>query len=265
MTSSVIRKYALAALCGAAIVGFGQSAQAASWNIVGGVAPSGTATYDTNQDNNNVINSPLSGNSVNDPSAGATILQAAQLQANFVGSYNVQWFYVGSESANVIDFAAPGVPVTSVFGYAETDANNQCATCPASAQIGPQLMGTAINETALTPLMGFIDLSDFSFVQNGFNPGDNVGSPNFLISYATLVGTDLVLSLGPSDWVVFGFNDTGSSDDNHDDFTLALHILDGGGENPTPIPGALPLFASVLGGGYLFRRLRNRRQAKAAA
>ena len=31
MTSSVIRKYVLAALCGAAIVGVGQSAQAATW------------------------------------------------------------------------------------------------------------------------------------------------------------------------------------------------------------------------------------------
>ena len=47
MTSSVIRKYVLAALCGAAIVGVGQSAQAATWDIVGGVAPTGTATYST--------------------------------------------------------------------------------------------------------------------------------------------------------------------------------------------------------------------------
>ena len=37
MTSSVIRKYVLAALCGAAIVGVGQSAQAATWDIRGGV------------------------------------------------------------------------------------------------------------------------------------------------------------------------------------------------------------------------------------
>jgi predicted membrane protein len=34
MTTSVIKKYALAALCGAAIVGVGQSAQAATWDIV---------------------------------------------------------------------------------------------------------------------------------------------------------------------------------------------------------------------------------------
>ena len=66
-----------------------------------------------------------------------------------------------------------------------------------------------------------------------------------------------------SDIVVIGLNDTGFPDDNHDDFMLAAHIH--GTATQTPIPGALPLFASVLGGGFLFRRLRNRRQAKAAA
>ena len=47
MTSSVIRKYVLAALCGAAIIGVGQSAQAATWNIVLGVpsAPSTPTQY----------------------------------------------------------------------------------------------------------------------------------------------------------------------------------------------------------------------------
>ena len=58
MTSSVIRKYVLAALCGAAIVGVGQSAQAATWDIVGGVAPTGTADYSTVPNENNVINNP---------------------------------------------------------------------------------------------------------------------------------------------------------------------------------------------------------------
>ena len=62
--------------------------------------------------------------------------------------------------------------------------------------------------------------------------------------------------------VVIGLNDTGFADDNHDDFIVAAFISE---RSQTPIPGALPLFASVLGGGFLFRRLRNRRQAKAAA
>jgi hypothetical protein len=76
------------------------------------------------------------------------------------------------------------------------------------------------------------------------------------------MGGTLFLTTSVSDWVVFGYNDTGFPDDNHDDFMVAAHITDGA---QTPIPGALPLFASVLGGGFLFRRLRNRRRAKAAA
>ena len=92
MTSSVIRKYALAALCGAAMFGVGQGAQAAStWTIIGGAAPSGTANYDTDPSHNNVISSPLAGNFVNDPLNGATILQAAQLGTTTTGAYNVSW------------------------------------------------------------------------------------------------------------------------------------------------------------------------------
>jgi len=127
MTSSVIRKCALAALCGAAMFGVVQSAQAATWNIVGGGAPTSAAVYNTDPKENNVVNSPLSGNSVIDPSAGATILQHAQLQANFIGSYIVQYTYVGSESANIIDFAAHGVTITGVVGFAETNATTSAS------------------------------------------------------------------------------------------------------------------------------------------
>jgi len=278
MTSSVIRKYALAALCGAAMFGVGQGAQAAStWTIIGGAAPSGTANYDTDPSHNNVISSPLAGNFVNDPLLGATILQAAQLGTTTTGAYNVSWIYVGSESANVIQFVAPGVapanagllpPLVPSVGYAESNANNQCVGCgynPLLNQPGPLAMGSSLNLAANSnPVFAFID-QDGSNVANGGNPGDNVLLPNFLISYASLIAGKLVLQAAPSDWVVFGFNDTGSKDDNHDDFIVAARITDAGREDGVPIPGALPLFASVLGGGYLFRRLRNRRQAKAAA
>ena len=81
MTSSVIRKYVLAALCGAAIVGVGQSAQAATWDIVGGVAPAGAADYSTVPGENNVINNPSGAAGVYDTLAGASILAAAQLKA----------------------------------------------------------------------------------------------------------------------------------------------------------------------------------------
>ena len=106
MTSSVIRKYVLAALCGAAIVGVGQSAQAATWNIVLGV-PSAPTTPTAG------IYGPLPGpkqrskqstgaNQRYDKCPWSTCLfsKIANLNATFVGSYNVNWFYVGSESDN---------------------------------------------------------------------------------------------------------------------------------------------------------------------
>ncbi len=57
--------------------------------------------------------------------------------------------------------------------------------------------------------------------------------------------------------ILFGFNDNGAGDDNHDDFVGIAPVM-AGGLQETPIPAALPLFGSVLGGGLLFRRLRKR-------
>ena len=276
MTSSVIRKYALAALCGAAIVGFGQTAQAATWDIVGGVAPTGVAVYSTVPGDNNVLNNPSGAAGVYDTinvPLNTSIFAAAQLQANFTAgnTYTVNWVYVGSESDNTIRFFADGV---AALGFPEDNANNQCIGCNTfSVQSGQVLMGTSTGQTALQPAFSFIDFSDFSNVSNGTNPGDNETppQPNFLISYAVFLnagdpgatfGAGLYLTTSVTDIVVFGLNDTGFADDNHDDFIVAAFISE---QSPVPIPGALPLFASVLGGGYLFRRLRNRRQAKAAA
>jgi hypothetical protein len=67
-----------------------------------------------------------------------------------------------------------------------------------------------------------------------------------------------VLTDRPTQFVVFGFNDNGFGDDNHDDFVGVMALVPGGLAGDTPIPGALPLFGSVLGGGLLFRRLRKR-------
>jgi hypothetical protein len=280
MTSSVsvIRKYALAALCGAAIVGVGQSAQAATWDINGGVAPVSTASYGTAPNDNNVINNPAAtGGRVFDTLAGASVIAAANLQATFTAgnNYTVSWVYLGSESDNTIRFFAPGGTVP-VLGFPEDNRNNQCATCNfPSAQLGQQTMGVTANQTALTPAFSFVDFNDGSNVANGANNGDNETppAPNFLMSYAVQLaagdpgatfGTGLYLTAAVTNIVVIGLNDTGFADDNHDDFMLAAFISETQGPT-TPIPGALPLFASVLGGGFLFRRLRNRRQAKAAA
>jgi len=270
MTSSVIRKYALAALCGAAIVvGVGQSAQAASlWDIDGGVA-AGAPNYGNLPNQNNVLNQgPLGMAGVFDDLNGASIIAGAQLRTTTTGAYDVSWNYVGSESDHTLRFTAAGV--TGGF-FDENNANNNCIGCnTASPQIGIQNIGTALNQNALTPAFTFQDQQDPSNVSNGTNPlpGDP-GPPNFLMSYAEFrngaFGLGWYLTASITDAVVIGLNDSGFRDDNHDDFTLLALIRDSGNENNTPIPGALPLFASVLGGGFLFRRLRNRRQAKAAA
>lgn len=44
-------------------------------------------------------------------------------------------------------------------------------------------------------------------------------------------------------------------------FTAGGPILGGGGQNEVPLPAALPMFASVLGGGIVFTRWRRKRQA----
>jgi len=268
MTSSVIKKYVLAALCGAAIVGVGQTAQAASWNIFGGVG-AGLPNYGLAPNANNVLNQgPLGMAGVFDDLSGASILAGAQLKATFITAYDVAWTYVGSESDHTLRFTGPGVAA-----FDENNANNNCVGCifqPPSPQTGPVPMGTALNQNAVTPLFSFKDQQDGSTAVNGLNPlPGNPGPPNFLMSYAEFrngaFGLGWYLTASITDAVVIGLNDSGFRDDNHDDFTLLALIRDSGNENNTPIPGALPLFASVLGGGFLFRRLRNRRQAKAVA
>jgi len=269
MRSSVIRKYALAALCGAAMFGVNQSAQAATWLIDGGQAPASTATYGTDNGDNNVINNPTGAAIYDDgPPFGTTVVAGANLKAVFSGAYNVSWFYPGSESDNKNLFLGPGVIPAS--GFAETDINQQCTTC-ASPPSGPdpiQFVGSATNQTDLFPLFRFEDSVDHSGVNNTGNNLDDSGQPNFLLSYLEFRNGDqgfgFYLTATPTDLILMGFNDTGAADDNHDDHMIIGQISDAGNEN-TPIPGALPLFATVLGGGFLFRRLRNRRQAKSAA
>jgi hypothetical protein len=96
-------------------------------------------------------------------------------------------------------------------------------------------------------------------VTNGsLNPAPANFFASLIFSYATPTGGSFVLTNTPTQFVVFGFNDNGFGDDNHDDFVGIMALTPNRLENSTPIPGALPLFGSVLGGGLLFRRLRKR-------
>ncbi len=118
-----------------------------------------------------------------------------------------------------------------------------------------------------TPGFKFMDTDTGATVMNDgttTNPIPNSGSANMIFSYLTpetngtvALGILWDLTTTQTNEVVFGFNDNGSGDDNHDDFMVIASVVAGGLEG-TPIPGALPLFGSVLGGGLLFRRLRKR-------
>jgi hypothetical protein len=110
------------------------------------------------------------------------------------------------------------------------------------------------------PGFQLLDVPNSGSVANG---RATVGASSLFFSYATLSSGIYTLTSSVTNIVVFGFNDNGAPDDNHDDFVGIATLLPGGNDLPTPLPAALPLFGSVLGGGLLFRRLRNRRQAGA--
>ena len=147
-------------------------------------------------------------------------------------------------------------------GFSENNANNNCGLAcgsGASPQTGQVNLGTSTLAFTLTDTRA----GSGATVTNGVgtNPAPAMGGANMIFSYATFNAITGVYTLTATqtDFVVFGFNDDGANDDNHDDFVGVLTlIVTGQQSNPTPIPGALPLFGSVLGGGLLFRRLRNR-------
>ena len=99
------------------------------------------------------------------------------------------WTYLGSESDNTIQFIAPGV--LPAAGFPENNANNQCslASCGTNAsgvtgQTGTVEHGNSRRPNGCHSCVYFLDLSDLSSAVNGTNPLDNVGQPNFLMSYA---------------------------------------------------------------------------------
>ena len=280
---TVAHKLALAALCATALTGLGQSAQAASFDISGGgsllsLSPSEFPGYGTAVNQDNVVNSGTSGADLFDTSAtlgstwissitgSAAMLDVVGLSAS--QTYSVKWTYLGSESADTNVFSASGIA-----GYAENNANANACTgspCP-SPQIGAQTIG--VGTPGLTASLVNFTLTDSNSgasVTNGSGnaiPGSGVSNLIFSYAYHDLASNTYQLTSTVTDYVVFGFNDNGGRDDNHDDFVgVAQLLVQGQGtQGDTPIPASLPLFGSVLGGGYLFGRARKRRQAAAKA
>jgi hypothetical protein len=100
-----------------------------------------------------------------------------------------------------------------------------------------------------TPGFQLLDVPNSGSVTNG---GATVGASSLFFSYATLSSGIYTLTSSATNIVVFGFNGNGAPGDNHDDFVGIATLLPGGNDLPMPIPAALPLFGSVLGGWISF-------------
>jgi hypothetical protein len=185
--------------------------------------------------------------------AGGTVLSE-------VSSYYVDWYFNGAESGDTINF------LSSTVSFAESNQNNnnQGGNDP-----GWTLLGTTTNIGLNSPIP--FSLTDTTYAMTLANGTLDPAAGSLIYAYADpkywkgeLIGW--TLSLDATDWFVFAFNDPGSGDKDFDDYVGIGHVRVADlPPSPTPLPGALPLMGSVLGGGYLMRKWRSRRQRKSAA
>lgn len=288
--TKIMKRVAFVALCATALTAVGHSANAASVISVGGVplASAPTPLYGAVVTSNNVINSPgapATGGILNDPTgpnltAATPWYQNGQVTTS-LASYGVNWFFVGAESGLINTLTATSVTVGS-FSYTENNQNNSAYAG------GPPAVGPV---TFLGTTYGITSVIDFqlSWLPGGPNPGGTetnsaaqaspgTGLSNMIFSYLDMsiacvgvnAGCNITNDANKSGdgtsfgWFAFALNDSGGPDDNHDDFVgLAQVFFVDRGEFPTPIPAALPLFASAIGGGFAFSKWRKRRKAQA--
>jgi hypothetical protein len=276
-----LKTLVLAALCTSALTGVSQAAPV--FTITG--VSQNAFTYGPAPGDNNVINSPgagsLTSSGVSDGAAPTTWIGSSISTNSFVNvtglaaseKYIVGFTYIGSESDNRVQFTlvsngSASILVNGAIPTTDDNRNNSCVACQFGSH-GPngQLpMGSVTYQNTggtNTPAFKLTDLDPpgGTVTNGGANGTPASGAASLIFSYANCVGTACTLTSSQTAFVVFGFNDNGFNDDNHDDFMGLLSVVSGGFDQPTPIPGALPLFGTVLGGGLLFRRLRKRKAA----
>jgi hypothetical protein len=279
---TVFAKVALAALCATALTAVSQTANAGTVTITGNVLNIGpTPLYGPAVSSDNVVNSPGSpatGSVLLDPTgpnltASTPWVMQGGVSSNVAGAYTTAFYFTGSESGYNITFSAPGV---TPFTEGNQNNNAYAGGPPLTGPLGAyQLLGTS---TGSGP-----GLINFTLTWNGGGPGNTVsntgtqslpgdGTANLIFSYldpSTYASLGLAtLTTTPGDWFAFALNDNGGNDDNHDDFVGFAEVTACGeagcGAPPgfTPIPAALPLFGSVLGGGFVAGVWRKRRKPK---
>ena len=278
-----LRKLALVALSSSAIVALSQTSQAAPLFQIQNAIPQNGFVYSNLPNGNNVINSPSSnptGSTVFDGATPTTWQGSSASNSSLVAvtglagvaTYTVSWTYIGSESDNIVRFTVPTNANVAVNGAIPTNEDNRNSNCIGCFNSGVNPSPTLSMGSTTYNVVGGTNIPAFTVTDTqtggantvtngGVNGGPGSGLTSLLFSYATFDGVKFTLTTAQSDIVVFGFNDNGFADDNHDDFMGIMRITAFTNANPTPIPGALPLFGTVLGGGLLFRRLRKRNKA----
>jgi len=269
-----IKSIALLGLCAIALTVSGNAVTAATFEIVGGAPLSAGPTpfYGSALPQNNVVNSPgasPTGAAVVDPTGpnltpDTPWVQGGQLvvhtgSSSFTG---ISWFFLGSESGFQVTFHSP-----ALADFTEGNQNNSAYSGSPPLTVG--FLGSKLN-VGSGPIQFSLTWATGSVDNSALQPNPGSGVPNLIFSYATFVEPDLLmLTKSVSDIIIFALND-GGADNDYDDFIGAAIVTERAdcecapSQATTPIPGALPLFGSVLGGGLLLHRWRKRRSARAS-
>jgi hypothetical protein len=258
----------LASLSALAVIGAVAAPLGGAW--AGTIDISGVpynVTYGTSISKNNVIGDPSSGIAV---PGGPSPWKAEGKWGRFgpyvesavtatISDYYVDWYFIGAESGDINTF------FSGTVSFTEHNENNNYNHTGG----GVQFLGTTSGTGAGLPLDFTVFDTHYGLGASGVTNGDNNKpgkyTPSLIFSYAIQTPDGWALTLdSDTEWFVFAYNDPGSKDKDHDDY-IGLARVYAKEIPPVPIPGALPLMGSVVGGSYLLRRLRRSRRKTTSA
>jgi hypothetical protein len=153
--------------------------------------------------------------------------------------------------------------VSSAGGYLDVYVTLTSVSGSASAIFTPTMTVNQSSGSYTITALGFYDGSNLAYGRahslgtSGANTTQNDAATAAFIPPTTSLNTTSLFSVTEVYQIVMASGGTTNS-------TIDISWVESPTQIPgTPLPAALPLFGSVLGGGLLFGRLRNRRKAKA--